>query len=73
MSELKLYQFQGVIMEQFCPVCKGSPETSPQKHGITKQCAGCQDYGKILTPAGDELIDFVAENFIRKYRNCFKC
>jgi len=45
MSELKLYQFQGVIMEQFCPVCKGSPETSPQKHSITKQCAGRQEGG----------------------------
>jgi len=62
MPEIKLYQFQGVVMEEICPVCKGDPINSPKKEtiGLNKdRCLGCYGRGKILTPEGKKLVDFL--------------
>lgn len=75
MPKLKLYQFQGIRMEQLCPVCHGDPKNSPDKinqksHLYNGECSGCKGWGKVLTPEGREFINFCGEYLGREFRFC---
>lgn len=55
-SKHKLFYFQGVKMEQICPVCKGESVDSKVF------CEKCGSTGKTLTPAGNEFMNFVYQH-----------
>ena len=58
LTGIKLYYFQGVKMEEICPVCNGDPDNSPDKNSRGR-CNKCLWRGKILTSEGKNLVDFL--------------
>ena len=71
MSELKLYQFQNIAMEQICPECQGKcalPDYKPELH-CRQRCLNCGGEGKVLTPEGKNFMDFVARHYNFLYQN----
>ena len=70
MPKPKLYSFQGVQMEEYCPVCKGNIENPPEiiKSGYYLGCCvKCKGDGKILTPEGKEFIHFIGNSLGREF------
>lgn len=60
--------FLGVALERECPNCGGrgwKVDTNPFVRGNRENCNHCEGTGKVLTEAGEQLIDFVSRYLLR--------